>query len=221
MTKKALLSRFLTGVLLAGVSVHGAIILDVPSQALVTGDPVQTGRLSRNAIMQDWTGTELFPGVINTGVTYHYHVYSVNVGITPFIQIDFDSLSANTFISAYDTSYLPDSAGGPNFGFDTHWLGDAGSSGNFFGTDPISFQVVVPMNHTLLVVVNNTGSGNVGVGDAFNTIIVEGFIDTQFDAPPAVPEPSALYVSGCGLVLVCLIGRLRSRRQSPKPAFEA
>jgi len=119
-----------------------------PAQALViyetdgavdAGDPTQLGRLSRNAIPQDRTGGELFPGVINATTTYQYRFYVVNVGNTPFIQIDFDSISANTFVSAYDTSYLPDSAGPPNHGFDTNWLGDAGLSGNFFGVDLLFF----------------------------------------------------------------------------------
>jgi hypothetical protein len=214
MYKKGVVSRLLTGVLFTGVLAHAATILNVASSALTAGDPTQTGRLSRNSIAQDWSGGEPFPGVINTGVTYHYHVYSVNVGITPFVQISFDSVSANTFLSAYDTSYAPDSAGGPNFGFNTNWLGDAGSSGNFFGVNPEFFQVVVPVNHTLLLVLNNTGSGNVGVGDAFNSLLVEGFIDTQFDDPAPTPEPSALFLSGCGLLLLPLIGHLRSRRKA-------
>src|SRR4029079_15093003 len=55
-------------------------------------------------------------------------------------------------------------------------------------------QVVVPQNHDLLIVVNNTGAGNVGVGDPFH-LTVEGFVDTASTDPPgagsAVPEPAA------------------------------
>jgi hypothetical protein len=153
--------------------------------------------------------------VINTTTTYHYHLYTVNVGITPFVQITFDSTSPNTFISAYDASYLPDSAGAPTLGFNTNWLGDAGGSGNFFGTDPLFFQVLVPINDTLVIVVNNTGGANVGVGDVFNQILVEGFIDSSFDDPPSVPEPSAMVLSGCGLLLLPLIGRWRKQKKTP------
>jgi hypothetical protein len=198
--------------LLSIAAAHAAVILDV-SSSLVIADPTQLGRLSRNGIVQDWSGTETFPGVINTSTTYHYHTYAVNVGITPFIQIEFDSLSTNTFVSAYDTAYLPNSAGGANLGFDTNWLGDAGSSGNFFGTDPIFFQVIAPINHTLLVVVSNTAAANVGLGDPFH-ITVEGFIDTEFDDPAVTPEPSTIFLGGGGMALLWLGKRLRRRNVS-------
>jgi hypothetical protein len=121
----------------------------------------------------DWSGGEQFPGAFNPSTNYHYHAYRVSVRSTPFIQINVDSVSANTFVSAYDTSYAPES------GFDTNWLGDAGFSGNFPPPSPIFFQVRIPQNHDLLIVVNNTGAANVGVGDPFH-LIVEGFADSQF-----------------------------------------
>jgi len=206
-----LVSRIATLVVftvLATGSARASSILDL-SSALVLADPTQSGRLSRNGIAQDWTGGEPFPGVINPAVSYHYHTYLVNVGITPFIQVDFDSVSPNTFVSAYDTSYAPNSAGAPNLGFDTNWLGDPGSSGNFFGVDPQFFQVLVPQNHNLLIVVNNTAASNVGVGDPFH-LIVEGFIDSSFTDPPAVPEPGTVFLGGGGLVLLALVRRIRS-----------
>jgi hypothetical protein len=207
----AILAKAAMLLLLAATSARATSILDV-SGALTLGDPTQLGRLSRNSVAQDWVGTEPFPGVINTGVTYHYHTYTVNVGITPFIQIEADSISANTFFSAYDTAYLPDSAGAPNFGFNTNWLGDAGSSGNFFGTDPLFFQVVVPVGHNLLIVVNNTAASNLGVGDPFH-LIVEGFIDSEFTDPPApaVPEPATLLLGASGLAMIAK-SRFKRRR---------
>jgi hypothetical protein len=196
--------------LLAAGSARATSLLDVNDVVKLT-DPIQLGRLSRNGLPQDWTGGEPFSGVINPATAYHYLVFSVAVGITPFIQIEFDSVSTNTFISAYDTTYAPNSAGLPNLGFDTNWLGDAGVSGNFFGTDPLFFQVLVPQNHNLLLVINNTAAGNVGVGDPFH-LIVEGFIDSEFTDPAAVPEPATLCLTAGGLVLA-LRRRYRGRQR--------
>jgi PEP-CTERM motif len=193
--------------LLAAGPARAATILDV-SGALTAADPTQLGRLSRNGILQDWVGTEPFPGVLNTTTLYHYHAYVVNVGTTPYVQVNFDSISVNTFVAAYDTAYLPNSAGAPNFGFDTNWLGDAGASGNFFGTDPVFFQVLVPLNHNLLIIVSNTGAANLGVGDPFH-LIVEGFIDSAYTEPTVVPEPATLLLGGLGLAAAGLRRRMK------------
>jgi hypothetical protein len=166
------IGRLVVVLLVATGSARAQCILEVTS-ALTATDPVQQGRLSRNGIPQDWSGTETFPGVLNVTTAYHYHVYSVTVRNTPFIQINFDSVSSHTFVSAYDTSYTPQAGLGIN------WLGDAGLSGNFPPPSPLFFQVRIPQNHDLLLVVNNTLAGNVGVGDPFQ-LMVEGFADAQF-----------------------------------------
>lgn len=195
--------------LLAAAAAPAALLLDVSSQLSLT-DPTQLGRLSRNGIPQDWTGGEPFPGVLSPTTAYRYHTYVVNAGITPFIQISFDSVPVNTFVSAYDTAYLPNSAGAPNLGFNTNWLGDAGTSGNFFGTDPLFFQVLIPLNHDLVIVVNNTGAANLGVGAGQGfRLIVEGFIDSEFTDPAPVPEPATFLLGAGGLALLGLGRRMR------------
>jgi hypothetical protein len=212
MIKGSAILGLLMTVSLTSVTARASTIFDVTS-SLTLADPTQTGRLSRNGVAQDWSGGELFPGVLNTATTYRYQTYSVNVGSRSFIQIDFDSISTNTFVSAYDTSYVPNSAGTPNFGFDTHWLGDAGVSGNFFGTDPLFFQVVEPANRNLVLVINNTTAGNVGVGDSFH-LTVEGFFDSNFSD---APEPSAVVLFGGGLILLALGSRARLQRSTKIP----
>jgi hypothetical protein len=181
---------------------HGAILFDSGTTALTAGDPTQLGRLSRNGLPQDWASDEAFPGIINATTTYHYTTFLIAPpSYYPYLQITIDSLSANTFASAYLNLYDPTNLA-------TNWLGDAGSSGNFFGTDPIAFQVIVPAGDSLVVVVNNTAAGSVGIGDPFD-ILVEGFTDTLFD--DTVPEPASIFLGGSGLGVGLLTLFLRRR----------
>jgi len=199
------IGRVLILIFLAVGYAQAATILDVTS-ALSLSDPTQLGRVTRNGVPSDWSTAKPYPGTLNITTTYHYHVYSVNVGVTPFIQISVDSALANTFVVAYDTLYLP-SAVLPNLGLDTNYLGDAGISGNLLPNDPNFFQVNIPVNHNLLVVVSNTGTANLGVGDPYH-IIVEGFIDSEFTDPPTTPRvpevPSAVLLTAGGFSLALL-----------------
>lgn len=172
------LARYAALILSLAVTAAQADTLATITDQLAVTDATQLGRLSRNGLPQDWAGTEDFPGVINTATVYHYRTYAVNVGLTPYIQVNVDSNSGNTFVSAYLTSYAPNSAGGPNFGFDTNWKGDGGTSGNYFGTDPIFFDLVAPMSSTLIIVVAETQSG-LGLAQPY-TIQVEGFTDRLY-----------------------------------------
>ena len=177
-----------------------ATTIDMFTSSLTAKDPTQSGRLSRTGIMSDWSSTKSFPGFINTGTTYHYTTYvytPTDLVDAPYIQIDVDSISINTFFSAYAGSYDPTN---PSAGY----LGDAGASGNFFGIDPISFQIIIPAGEDLVIVANNTGASNLGVGDPY-TITVEAFADTEFTDPSPIssspiPEPSTLVLFGSGLV---------------------
>lgn len=179
-------ARIILGILLLA-SVAYADDLLFASGAVSATDPTQLGRISRNGVFSDWSAAKPFPGVINTTTTYHYTDYFINVGVTPYIEITFDSVSPNTFVAAFLNSYDPTNIGAT-------YLGDPGRSGNLFGVDPLTFQVFVPARETLVVVINNTAAGNVGVGDPFN-LIVQGYLDTQFTS---TPEPSSLLLLGSG-----------------------
>jgi hypothetical protein len=201
--RNVLLTAFLATV--ASVTLASAETIAVFSDALSASDPTQLGRLSRNGIPQDWLGSEPYPGEINPTTAYTYKTYVISSSLlsqTPFIQVSFDDALTNTFISAYEGSYSPTSKA-------TNWLGDPGTSGNFFGTDPLFFQFVIDPSKDLVLVVNSTGSA--GIGEQYG-ILVEGFIDTEFNDPPAgspVPEPSTLALLGTGLVGAINMARRR------------
>lgn len=193
---------FLT-VILTSVS-SAATILDVTDSVAVT-DPTQQGRLSRNNFVgQDWGGDESFPGVVNTAVTYHFKAYTIPAAsVQPggFVQIILDDLGANQgniFVSAFQNSYNPNSAGAPNFGFDTNWLGDNGFSGNFFGgTASVSFQVRVPPAADLVIVVTNTGGGNIGTNEQYR-LIAQSYTDPAFTSPPIFSSVSNITKEATG-----------------------
>ena len=183
------------------------------TSSIAAGDPTQLGRLSRNGVPQDWSGGEPFPGVINTATSYHYTMVDLDLAslMAPytsygaFIQIMFDSTAATTFLSAYLDVYDPLNVG-------TNWLGDPGTSGNYFGVDPLFFQVVVPAGHHLILVLNQTAT-NAGL-DSPGDILVEAFADTDYtDLIPkhAAPEPRTFELLVVGLALLLAAPRFRRR----------
>jgi hypothetical protein len=199
---KALVLRLVdlcfVGLVFASAGQSG-VLFTLNDASLVSGDPTQLGRLNRNGIPSDWSAPKAFPGVVNPTTSYHYHMYVVPVISTPFIQISIDDPNPNTFASAYLNTYVPTS-------LNTNYLGDPGQSGNFFGVDPQFFQVIVPEGNSLIVVVNDPSATGLGVGEHFN-LLVEGFVDTNFDE---VPEPGTALLIGGGMVLVGLM-RVRHR----------
>lgn len=167
------------------------------------GDPTQLGRLSRNGIPQDWSGSEPFPGLLNATTSYHYTTLDLDLtslmapftSYGAFIQINFDSITTGTFLSAYLDVFDPLNLG-------ANWLGDPGTSGNYFGVDPLFFQVVVPEGHHLVLVLNETSSAGL---DMTGDILVEAFADTDYTdltRKSNVPEPRTLELLVCGLVVL-------------------
>jgi len=187
--------RILLGTLLLA-SVAQADLLTTFTTSIAANDPTQLGRLSRSGIPSDWSSVKAFPGVINPTTTYNYHTYTVNSGVTPYIYITIDSVPANTFASTYLPSYDPTNKA-------LNYIGDAGSSGNYFGVDPVSFEVYVPIHTNFLILVNT--SSNAGIGQPF-TITVQGFIDDQFTP---TPEPGTLVLLGSGMLGV--VGLVRRK----------
>lgn len=187
----------------------GSILLQTTGALTVT-DATQLGRLNRAAPPSDWSTTKAFPGAFNTTTVYRYEAFTVNVGITPYIQISVDDPNVALFASAYVGSYVPNPTA-TNRGLDTNYLGDAGASGNPQSGAPRFFQVIVPMNTNVVVVINEFAATNSGVGQPFS-LTIEGFIDTDFDEPPVstpTPEPSVMFLSSSGIGLIAFMARRR------------
>ena len=186
---------------------------------LTTTDPYQNGRLSRNAIPQDFAGDEAYPGVLasSIGLLYHYETFTINVGAANFISITFDNTASqattNSFLAAYQTAYYVTSR-------QTTWLGDIGA-GAFFAGDPGFMDFVATPFSTVVLVVNAGSAGNTGIGvlNPF-TIYAQASTDAAFSnqadiaitrGGQVIPEPSTLLL----LAPLALVVGLKSRRRRP------
>ena len=179
-----------------------------------TSNPTQLGRPSRNGIPQTWAYTEAYPGVLASTVntTYYYTTYTFTQAMLQqrdYVDISiFDETNSGLFfVSAYANSYNPSSRA-------TNWLGDEGSSGNivfFTGTtgNARSFDVILPYNGTLVLVVNTTGGGTSGTGALYD-IDINAYADNNFDETVAyAPEPSTFIELGTGLLAMAGVARRR------------
>jgi hypothetical protein len=222
-TQKSFLATAPKNLSLALLSVtlsFGAVIYDSGVLALKTSDATQSGKLRATGVPSDWSVQKVFPGILNPTAPYRYEAFTIPVNPFPYLQISIDDLSGNyfTFGSAYLNSYNPSSTAA-NCGLDVNYIGDAGRIGNYYGTDPVAFQVVVPApetNHLVVVVSDATGLTNI-MGQNFR-ILVEGFYDTNFnDTTPSVPEPATMALSGAGFVMVTLLLYRRGVTSGSKP----
>ena len=187
---------------------HAETISDF-NAILTASSPTQLGRPSRNNVQQTWNGDEPFPGIINTTTRYAYQTYTFSASLfvgANWIEITaFDTLSSNAdFVSAYASSYNPASP-------TTGWLGDAGYTGNYFGTDARYFDVFVPFGQNLTLVVNDTAVA--GLNDPI-AIDVSAYGDNAYGDAVPTPEPSTLITLGTGLAGIATIARRKFKQLS-------
>ncbi len=198
----AFINRAILLAVLTSAAASGALITTI-NGSLSASDPTQLARLSRSGVPSDWSTSKAFPGALNVTTSYRYETFTINSGNTPYIQISSDDPNAAVFVSTYLGGYFPNSLAA-NRGLDTNYLGDGGSSGDAFGTDPTFFQVVVPLRTNFQIVVNDVGAG---LARPFS-LVVEGFIDTSFDDPiTTTPEPAAFVLSMGGFGVLMLLRR--------------
>ena len=214
MKKLTSFSRLATlGAALLGTaaSASATVIYSQTSSFPTTGTATQTGRLVRNGIPQDFSGTEAYPGTNNPTITFNFITLTLSpaqLAGNPDVQIELDTQGLGLFASAYANAYNPPSATNTAGSLQTNWLGDQGSSGDYaFGNTPSGtpdvsfFGVTVPTGSSLVIVLATAGaaSGTTGTGTGTNyTLTVEDFSSTTYNA--VVPEPSSLAALGAGIL---------------------
>ncbi len=199
--------------LLALPAVAGAETITNFNGVLTSANTTELGRPFRSGTQQTWTGAESYDGVNNTTLSFAYTTYTFSSALfvgAPYVEVSvLDTLGGvSDFVTAYAGSYNVNSRG-------SNWLGDEGSSGNYFGlTDGRYFDVVLTSGQNLVLVLNDTSTA--GLNDPIN-IEVDAYADTSYDDPsPAAqvtPEPSTLVSLGTGLIWAANIARRRRKSE--------
>lgn len=190
--------RLVFFLLAMALAAQGAVI-DSFFDEITSADPTMIGRISRNYVPSDWSGTKAWPGLTATSTTFYYTQYDYSIPWNGnYFQVEVYDPYDVVFASAYLDSFTPAPGGGPT---STNYLGDAGGSGWVY------FQVYVPTGHTLDLVVNNVLAESGDFADPY-LITVESFSDTMYTDPS--PEPASIALTLGGLAALVLARRRRA-----------
>jgi hypothetical protein len=197
---KRILNRSILIALAAGsLQIAGATTLLSGTYTWTGSEAIQSGRMFRNGVVSSWDAPKAYPGLFNPGIDYAFTVFTLNVGTERFVTISGDTTNGNAgFYSAYLGSYDPANQS-------VNYLGDPGGS-----PDPgtsVSFQVILPMNGTLVFLVNTTAAGQTGQTFRYN---IDG-IDDSLHTLLSIPEPTTFLLIATGLIGVGWFSRKRKR----------
>ncbi len=162
--------------------------------ATVTGildasDPVQEGRLGRNAVVSNCGTAKPCPGVLGTG-NRRYDVLTFPNGpaaacVTITTTATGGGAAANIIPAAYLGSYVAPTVGNTGT-ICTNYLGDPGASPN-----PVnSFSVDIPANATLVVVVQEANAAQ-AAGSTYS-VQVSGLVGNGAGSGPCAAAPTAV-----------------------------
>lgn len=156
---------------------------------LDAGDPVQEGRLGRNAAVSNCGTAKACPGIFGAG-DRRYDVLTFPNGpgaacATITTTATGGGAAGNILSVAYLNSYVPPTAANPGT-ICTNYLGDPGASPNTVNT----FSVDVPANSTLVVVVEETNAAQ-APGSTYS-VQVSGLVGNGSGPGPCGPSPTAV-----------------------------
>lgn len=188
-------------VLIASVGQVQAAVLGPFSGSWDGSEPLQQGRMVRDANPSNGSTQKAWPGVSGASNFYKYELFQFfNNGPADVVTVDATLSSTGSFLSAFKGTVYS-TVFGSN---EPSYLGDLGSS----LSAPFSF--LVPANMPFFVVANTSSSGASGnVGDSFSFTISGNFVSTT--PPSAVPEPTSMAIFGLGALGIAYRGRRKSK----------
>lgn len=187
------------------------------NDTLGAASATEAGRPARYGMPQDWAGDEPYPDLApgTAANAYHYKTYTLNsllFAAAPYLEITLTDIAeqTNLFLSAYSNAYDPANRA-------ANWLGDQGTYSSYVPGAPDQFELLLPPNANLVLVLTQTDANDSfgGTSNPYN-VGVYGFTDASFDEPaPAspVPEPPSLALLATGLccALVTLLRQAAAR----------